>query len=117
MISKTRCNIQVATEKKIKGAGGSARVTRKRKRELIKYNMTRDDDPARGEIQTTISLVSRGVPQKHRQWNAAQAYAGMWPVDWGNKGIQRHVNAHRREEIGTNECTGLRCEWKRRGAG
>jgi hypothetical protein len=61
MIRITRCSIQVATEKKVKGAGGSARVTRKRKRELIK-NMTSDDDPARGEVQATISLVSRGVP-------------------------------------------------------
>jgi hypothetical protein len=62
MISNTRRSIQVATKKKIEGASGSRRVMGEWKTELIKYNMTGNNNATRGEIQTAIPLVSRRVP-------------------------------------------------------
>ena len=65
MISKQRCNIQDATEEKIKGAGGGRMsLASKEKNGLIKHNMSRYNNPTHGEVETTISLMIRRISQK-----------------------------------------------------
>ena len=48
---------------------------------LIKYNVSRYDDSMRGEVETAIPLMIRGISQKDRLSNAVLAYAERWPVN------------------------------------
>jgi hypothetical protein len=37
------------------------------KQRLVEHNMTRDDDPVRVEVETSISLMVRGIPEENTQ--------------------------------------------------
>ena len=45
---------------------------------LIKHHMARDDDPTRGEVKATITLVIRGIPEEDTESNGEPACGERW---------------------------------------
>jgi hypothetical protein len=57
--------VSVGNREQVKVRGGSGcGGGGEREDGLIKHHMTRDEDPTRGKVKTTVTLVIRGVPEE-----------------------------------------------------